>query len=174
MVDYTRSDWLLFSEKSLILNLNSNISTEILPFGKDKKVLQVTDIPEDTIDLIPFLCNTDNNNNYLYINEFTVYISNNSKPVTIPGLNEIINNVFRTSDITSYINGSNIHYPFNPSYYQKNSTFDGNTFSDFIDQFTEFLPNSVQTLGVTKRYAFNVYPDDPGVGQILAGAAPTK
>ena len=159
MADQTHDDWLLNSMKSLILHVDSNISAEIVTDEKYKKTLVVSNIPENIIDSIFFITNTDQNNNYLYIDNFTVYINKSPSPTPLPGLNNVVTSVFYNSDIDSFLNGNKTHKPFQGVLYQKDCLFRGNTFSEFVDFLSSTTPLSATTIGSSKTYAFIVYPD---------------
>lgn len=153
-------DWVLNSQRSIILNIDSNISTEIIT-KNDKKLLIVSNVPEKVIDKLYFITNTDQNNNYLYIEKFQVYINGSPLPVPIRGLNETVQDVYYNSDIYSFLNSQKIHYPFNALLYQQGCVFRGTTFSEYVDFASACTPLSPETSGFEKRYAFIVNPDEP-------------
>jgi hypothetical protein len=162
--DLSHTDWLLNSMKNLIIKVNSNISTVIVTDSNNKKTLLVNNVSESDIDKIYFITNTDQNNNYLYIDNFSVYIDNYPSPVPFPGLNETVLNVFRDSDVSSFIAGQKVHYPFNALLYQQDCSFKGTTFSQFVDFLSSATPLSPNTAGTVKTYGFIVYPDLPTCG----------
>jgi hypothetical protein len=151
-------DWILNSQKALIFKVDPNISTEIIS-KNDKKLLLVSNVSEESIDKLYFITNTDQNNNYLYIEKFQVYI--NSSPLSVPirGLNETVQDVYYNSDITSFLNSQKVHYPFNGLLYQQGCVFRGTTFSEYVDFSSSCTPLSPETSGFEKRYAFIVNPD---------------
>jgi len=155
--DLTHANWLLFSQEKLIQNVNTNISTEIIS-SKNKNFLVVSNVSEADIDKLYFLVNTDQNNNYLYLESFAVFYQGASKSVNIPGLQTIMINNFRQSDIKGFISKANVHYPFNVKNFV-GSDFTGNTLSEFIDQFTGLIPYSPSTYGNVKTYSFVLNPD---------------
>ena len=152
------TDWLLNSQKALILKVDANISTNIVNRGKSK-VLVVANVPENVIDKLYFITNTDQNNNYLYIEAFEVYIGGSPTPCPIPGLDKTVKDVYYNSDITSFLNGEKIKYPFNGLLYQQNCAFRGTTFSEYVDFASACTPLSPTTTGFKKTYTFIVNPD---------------
>jgi len=155
--DFTHKDWVLFTQQKLITNVNSDISSEVIK--KDNKAyLIISNISEKDLDKLYFLTNTDNNNNYLYIENFNVYTEISSSPVNIPGLLEVVVSSFRSNDANAFINGSKVYYPFNVKNFQ-GSYFKGNTFSEFIDTLSGLLPFSANTSGYNKRYQIILNPD---------------
>ena len=159
MADKTHEDWLLNSMKSLLIQVDSNISAEIVTDENAKKTLIVNNVPEEVIDNLVFITNTDQNNNYLYIDNFLVYTNKSPNPTPLPGLNNVVTSVFYNSDITSFLNGNKTHKPFQGVLYQQDCSFRGNTFSEFVDFFSSSIPLSATTIGSIKTYDFIVYPD---------------
>jgi hypothetical protein len=159
MADKTHEDWLLNSMKSLLIQVDSNISAEIVTDENAKKTLIVNNVPEEVIDNLVFITNTDQNNNYLYIDNFIVYTNKSPNPTPLPGLNNVVTSVFYNSDINSFLAGNKTHKPFQGVLYQQDCLFRGNTFSEFVDFYSSSVPLSSTTIGYTKTYAFIVYPD---------------
>jgi hypothetical protein len=156
--DLQHRDWLLFSTKQIIQMINPDISVDIVSKPGDGKVLVANCIPESSIDKLQFLVNTDENNNYLYLEDFSVYRSGDIQPLNVPGLVETVTNNFRTSDINGFLQSNKLHTPFSASNFQ-DSTFTGTTFSEFIDQYTGLIPFCPSTYGSVKIYSFTVNPD---------------
>ena len=159
--DLTSRDWLLNSTKSLILSVDENISVEIVDTPDDGKVLIASGISESSINKLKFITNTDQNNNYLYLEDFQVYLPGNFTPLVVPGLKEVVINAFRNSDINAFVKSEKVHYPFvvgnmmtqnRPSY----------TFSTFIDAYTGLLANIFGTYGSVKVYSITLNPDING------------
>lgn len=94
-------DWLLNSQKALILKVDANISTAIVNDGINKK-LYVENVSEGIIDKLYFITNTDQNNNYLYIEDFKVYIGGSPTLCPIQGLDDTVKDVYYNSDISSF------------------------------------------------------------------------
>lgn len=157
MDDLKHRDWLLFSTKSLILSVDQNISIQIIDTPDGGKRLIANGITDNSIEKLYFITNTDGNNNYLYLEEFNVYKKNSSKPLNIPGLDDIMKNAFRSSDALNFISDNKTHKPFVGSNFK---TASSDTFSQYIDELTGFLPNTLTTKGVEKTYEIILNPDD--------------
>jgi len=163
--DFKHADWLLFTQEKLIQRVSTNISTQIVKTDK-KRFLIISDIPEELLDKLDFITNTDTNNNYLYIEKFTMYMSGSPKPIKIPGLDNIVVNAFRQSDANGFFEGKKTHSPFDVSQF-RGSNFRGYTFSDFIDEFSSLIPFAPTTTGNTKTYEIILNPD---FGNFFSGA----
>lgn len=106
-----------------------------------------------------FLVNTDENNNYLYIEKFKVYLDGSLHDFDIPGLYNNIEDMFRRSDTNAFIQSSKFHEPFNVQN-MTNTNFNSKTFNEFIDSYTANTPYSVKTFGKVKTYEIVLNPDD--------------
>jgi len=155
--DLKHLDWLLFSTEKLIQSVNTNISTQIVK-SSGKNLLIVSNVSEEDINNLFFLVNTDQNNNYLYLESFSLFYQGASKSVDIPGLELIIINNFRKSDIDGFISKKDVHYPFDVKKFV-GSDFTGTTLSEFIDHYTGLIPFAPSTYGKVKTYSFVLNPD---------------
>jgi hypothetical protein len=155
--DLKSRDWLLFSIKSMLLQVNENICVRIIDTPDGGKRLIADGILPEVIEKLYFIVNTDKNNNYLYLEDFKVYNIATFSPVNIPGLQEVIQNVFRTSDINAYLKGDKIHKPFEVQNYNKNTSFKGASFNEFVMSFTDLIPYTSNVKDVT--YSIVLNPD---------------
>ena len=158
--DLKHRDWLLFSIKSRLLQVNENIAVSIIDTPDGGKRLIADNILPETIEELGFIVNTDQNNNYLYLEDFKVYNIATFSPVNIPGLKEVIQNVFRTSDINSFLNEDKIHKPFGVANYKANTSFKGSTFNEFVMTLTDLIPYTTNVKDVT--YSIVLNPDGLG------------
>jgi hypothetical protein len=152
MEELTHMDWLFFSQQKLIENVDPNVSITYESTRDGGKSMIISGIDEKMIDKLTFLTNTDQNNNYLYLESFSVYVSGLVKPLEIPGINDIVLNIYRNSDIYSFIVGNKLHDPFNVVKNIKNTTFTGRTFGKFIDDYTSLIPYILSTSGRKKTF----------------------
>jgi len=152
----------LYATQSLIANVDSSISTEILVTPNDGRLLKVCNITEDKIGKLYFLTNTDQNNNYLYLESFKVFIGTQKSPLNIPGLSEACIDFFRRSDINGFISESKTHIPFaGTNIRSSNIGFSEVTnFNIFIDYLTTLLPYVTSTKDYVKTYEMYLNPDD--------------
>ena len=156
--DLKHRDWLLFTQQALISKVNPNISTEIVDRENGSKVLIITDIPENSLKDLLFITNTDNNNNYGYLEGFNVFRFGSSIPLNIPGLSEIVKNIYRYSDMNAFLSKSTTHDPFNPKNFV-NSSFKGQSFTEFVDELTALLPFTTDTGSIITTYQIIFNPD---------------
>ena len=160
--DKKHRDWLLYSTQALIANVDTNITTEILVTPEDGRLLKVSGISEEAIQKLSFLTNTDQNNNYLYLEDFKVYIGTQFNSLNIPGLVEICKNFYRRSDADAFVEGKKTQLPFS-SGNVTNATIglpDIAHFNEFIDLLTTLLPYVKSTIGHVKTYELILNPDD--------------
>ena len=143
----------MYSTQNIISAIDPAISTFIEDRPNGGKVLRVTQVQEETISNLAFLTNTDQNNNYLYLEDFKVYIQTRSSPIDIPGIVETTVNAYRKSDINSYLQRNRTHFPFDAA------NFKGLNFNQFIDQYTALQPTSLNTTGYPKFYEMVLNPD---------------
>lgn len=153
--DFEQRDWLLFSMQQLIENVDANISVNIITAG-ESKLLIASNISEDSITKLSFLSNSDFNNNYLYLENFSVFLNSYNEPLNIPGLNDIIINQYRRSDIINgFTQGKKTFQPFS-------SCNLGNiNFNDMVDNITSIIPGCTSTKNKNKFYEIVLNPDLP-------------
>lgn len=144
--DLQHRDWLLYSQERLIRDIDPNISVDITTTATGVKQLVVTNISEASLGKLKFITNTDQNNNYLYLYCFKVFIFGSPTPLNIDGLCESVINIFRNSDINSFINQEKVFQPF------KNNNFNDSSISEFVDNYTSLSPLSPKTSNLIKTY----------------------
>ena len=113
--DFKHEDWLLFSQQKLIESIDPNVSITYVDKPRGGRNLVISGIAPEKIDDYQFLTNTDQNNNYLYLDKFNVYMSGAYKPLEIFGLNDIMLNLYRNSDMKGYLASGKTHKPFTMS-----------------------------------------------------------
>jgi hypothetical protein len=150
--DLTHTNWLLFSQEQLIRLVNPAISTRIINLP-DKNYLVASNISEADITRIFLLTNTDVNNNYLYLESFKVFLDNAPDPLNIPGLEDNILDIVRKADIISFVANNKVSYPFSKN------LFNNSTINQFIDNYTNLIPNSPKTYNRIKTYTIVLNPD---------------
>ena len=140
--DLKHRDWLLFSTKSLLLQKDQNITVDIIDTPDGGKRLIASGIKPSIIEDLTFLVNSDQNNNYLYLEDFKVFVAGYNSAVNIPGLVDVVQNAFRNSDINGFIDDHKKHKPF--AVYNYNtlamSAYEGATFSGFVSSYTSLIP----------------------------------
>ena len=160
MPDLKHRDWLLFSIKSMILSVDQNISTKIVDTANGGKWLIASGISNNNIEKLHFLVNTDKNNNYLYLEDFKVYIKGTNRPLNIPGLSAIMKVSFRISDANGFLLSKKTHTPFVGTQFDVNTN---STLGGFVDKFSSLMPYTLNTIDVEKTYEIILNPDDLGI-----------
>lgn len=152
-------DWLLFTQQRLFNSVDPMISTKIVDTPDGGKLLIAKGITESALENIAILTNTDQNNNYLYLESFYVYLFGYTEPLNIPGLFEVANNLYQDADLTNFINGSKIKKPFTGMNVRKNAQNQRvRSFADFVDQLTYILPCSPYTYTKIKTFEIVLRP----------------
>ena len=153
--DLQQRDWVLFSMQNLIENVDPQISVKIVTLGTSK-LLVASQISENSITKLSFLTNNDANNNYLYLENFSVYLNLYNEPLNIPGLNEIVINQYRRSDIINgFIAGKNTFQPF------CSCNLGNINFNEMVDNITSIIPGCTSTKNKQKFYEIVLNPDLP-------------
>jgi len=118
--DLTSRDWVAASTKQLVLSVDASVSVEFEYYPDGGMKIFLNNISESTIGKLSFLTNTDFNNNYLYLEDFNVFINNNFSPLDIPGLFAIADSLYKQSDITAFLAGNKLKQPFATTNIQDN------------------------------------------------------
>ena len=151
--DLKHRDWVLRSQQALIISIDSTISTKIVNTPDGGKRLILYNISESSIQNLLVLTNTDQNNNYLYLEDFSVTIQGDLQPLEFPGLRETMIKVHELSDSAAFINGSKTQKPFTTT------AFKGQTINEYIDSSTASLAFVPSTYGLVKNYTLVYNPD---------------
>jgi len=160
--DLDHRDWLLVSTQKMIQRVDPKISVKIIPNpnAADGKLLIASEISEESTENLIFITNTDQNNNYFYLQDIEVYISNCSDPIHIPGFKEIVIEMFRDSDSKAFLTESfnKTHSPFSKSYIKTATNGKVNSLGDLVDKLTYIIPNSIRTYNIVKKFKFVFNP----------------
>ena len=154
------SDWLLNSVTKIMESIDAKISVSSETTSVGGKRIFIYGIDEVAIDKLYFLTNTDQNNNYLYTEDFKVYLDNNAYPFEIPGLKDIAKSMYDHSDIFAFLSGNKIQIPYNVANIT-NTSYTGKTFSGYIDYLSSTIPYIENTAGHIKKYQIILNTDDP-------------
>ena len=178
--DLGHADWLLYTQIQLFKSVNPSIICEIIETPElNQKRLFASNISEIDILNLQSITNTDVNNNYLYLENFSVYLKNNaSKPLNLPGFNELMINLYRQSDYNAFIQNQKTHIMFSTSDFQYttflnntnnnlNNNLYGSDINSYIDLFTGILPFTNSTTVGQKVYSILLNPDNPIFGNNL-------
>ena len=161
MADLKHRDWLLYSQIALIQKIDPSIPVRIVPFGDNQRRLVISNLSNDQLERLRFFTNTDQNNNYLYIEQFNIYIDGFQNPKNIAGLNKIMIEMFRYSDATAFLLGEKTHNPFNADKFT-NEKGDVSSIDAFVNNFLRKIPKAIaKASGYLYRYEVVLNPDRP-------------
>ena len=151
--DLQHRDWVLRSQQALIINTDSTISTKIVDTPDGGKRLILYNISESSIQNLLILTNTDQNNNYLYLEDFKVTIEKDLQPLEFLGLTQTMIKIHELPVSKGFINSSKTHSPFTPEF------FKGKTINEFIDSISSSLAYVPNTNEKVKNYTLVYNPD---------------
>jgi len=169
--DLQHRDWVLRSQQALIAKIDPTISTKIIDTSDGGKRLLIYNVSESSIQLLEFFTNTDQNNNYMYLDNFSVTIEGDLQPLEFPGLSETMIKIYELSDSNGFINGSKTQKPFAPN------SFKGESINQFVDAYSALLPYVPNTFGKVKNYNLVLNPDgmfstpQPGMSCVKKGSS---
>jgi len=158
MKNLNHSDWLLNSIVKIMESIDPTISVSSITTSSGGKRIFIYGINEGIIDKLYFYTNTDQNNNYLYIEDFNVYIEKHYGSLDIPGLKDIMISMYNHSDTFSFLSNNRTHYPFTVKNIL-NTNYKGNTFSGYIDYLSETIPYVQHSEGYLKQYSITINTD---------------
>ena len=154
--DLDSADWLCFFTETIIKKVNPSIIVNISIQKNDdgitiKRLIYVSNISEEDILKLKFLTNTNDNNNYLYLEKFIVDLDNGNTKLRIHGLNDIILNFWRYSDSNAFEKDEKFFYPFSSIV----------NINKFIDDYTNLITIFPKTSNKPKIYSLVLNPDCP-------------
>jgi len=157
--DLTSRDWVAFSTKRLINNLDPSISVSLTYLSDGRMKINLDNISEQSIGKVFFLTNTDYNKNYLYLENVSVYINGSASALNLPGLSDIAVSMFQNSDINAYLNSAKTQVPFSPQNITGTTLPPNSTFNQFVDAYSSLIPYTQSTLYQIKTYSMVLNPD---------------
>jgi len=166
--DLTSRDWLAYSTKQLVAAIDPSVCVSFVYNKNGGMKIILEQISSATLENLQLLTNTDQNNNYLYLEDFKVYLNGSIAPLEIPGLLDIAKMLYRQADINQFIAGIKTKTPFSGKMIN-NTSLNGTsntpvTFSQFIDALTALIPFTKNTTGLTKTFTVVLNPDGAGGG----------
>jgi len=160
--DLTHADWTLFTQEKLIQSTVTDVSITYFQKTNGTTNMTISGIKPVDIAKLKFLTNTDQNNNYLYVEVFNIYINNGFNPLVVPGLSDVVKTLFRNSDLTGYLNSSKTNQPFSDANVQSGQ-FLAKTFNEFVSLGLTLIPYvphlTVPQLVATATYEIILCPD---------------
>lgn len=159
--DLKSRDWLAFSTKQLIAKVDPSISVDLIYNSEGGMQIILDNISEKSMNKLQFLTNTDQNNNYLYLETLFVYINGSLSPLNVPGLSEIAITLYQAADINEFTAGNKLKTPFSSKNINNTSLPPNSTFNDLVDSLTSIIPFIQSTYQKTKTYKIILNPDNP-------------
>ena len=152
--DLDSADWLCFFTETMIKKINPSIVARVrLIKNKDgiviKRLIHVTNVSEEDILNLKFLANTNDNNNYLYLEYFRVELDDSNTHLEIPGLVDILLDFWRYSDSNAFEKDEKFFHPFS----------DIVNINHFVDNYTNLNTVLPKTYYKKKMYTFTINPD---------------
>jgi len=149
------AEWL----NNLTTAMAQKVNTNILVTQGKNNLLILKNVAESDLPQLPFLTNTDSNNNYGRVTGFGVSIpgQNSANPLKVPGLSEAIVKAYNDSDSQAFINGNKTHRPFNNPFTNPVSNAPMSV-SLYIDYITAMNPSIPNTGGKVKTYSIAFSP----------------
>lgn len=149
--DLDSADWLCFLTKTMIQDVNTNIPVFINKKTDEnekvtKRLIVAINVSEKDVKTLNFLTNTNTNNNYLYLENFSVYLDENTSPTEIPGLKEALLEMWRYSDSQAFLKGEKTHCPFL-------------NINKFVDDYANLHLCLPKTYLHVKKYNIHINPD---------------
>jgi hypothetical protein len=167
--DLKSRDWLAFSTKQLISKVDPSIAVDLIYNSEGGMQIILDNVSEESIIKLQFLTNTDQNNNYLYLENLFVYINGSLSPLNVPGLSEIAVTLYQAADINEFIAGNKLKTPFSSKNIQNTSLPPNSNFNDLVDNLTSIIPFTQSTFQKTKTYKIILNPDQNQVNFRGAG-----
>jgi len=164
--DLTHADWWMRSIQKLLQSVDTNLRCRIVKRPNNTQHLHVANVSEETLSKLFFLVNTDQNNNYGYLEFFHVFTQDDYSrtPIEIPGVSELANGIWDNKDAFAFVNSQKTETPFlNPLY--NPITNEPLSFPQYVDLITAIIPWLPKTLGKVKIFELVLNPDDDIVGK---------
>jgi len=156
--DLTHAQWVLYSQEKLIQKVSPDLSITYFINDSGVTCMRITGIEQSIIGKLQFLTNTDQNNNYMYLSDFSIYVDGLFLPLSIPGFTDVVKSMYRNSDLNGYLCNCKTHKPFAVKNIKQNSTFKGNNFNQFVDEYSGLVPYITNTTGRVKTYGIDLVP----------------
>ena len=138
-LDLSHGDWALLTQEKLIQQTDTNVSITYIVQSNGTTNMSVSGIKPINIAKFKFLTNTNDNNNYVYLTQFNIYINNGFNPLVVPGLSDVVKTLFRNSDLTGYLNDSKTNQPFSDANVQSGQNL-AKTFNEFVSLGLTLIP----------------------------------
>jgi len=158
--DLQHRDWLIQSTIRLVINIDRNVRYQIVKPSDNTMHLILSNITQETLKNLIFLTNTDQNNNYLYLENFYLNLDEqNSTPSYIFGLKEIAIELWRNSDAEAFLKSEKTHKPFLFDAFVSPITNQPISIDEFVDNLSSTINILPNTKDRKKFYTMVLNPD---------------
>ena len=134
--DFTTADWLLFSTEKMAKRINPYIVST-----KGNNLLVLSNVNCDDLKKIYLFTNTNSNNDYLYFDSISIKTNNSS--LYLPGLNEIVKEIYTDEDNKANSEDQKFFKPFE-------------SIDELVDKFTSIVPIYPKLEGKEKYYTIKL------------------
>jgi hypothetical protein len=157
--DLTHADWWIRVTVKLLQSVDTSLRFITRRVGKTQHLI-VKNISEETLEKLFFLVNTDQNNNYGYLEVLQVFTKDDYSrtPVPIPGFSTLANAIWNEADAKGFVAGETTQTAFAAPL---NNPFTNVplTVSQYVDLITAIIPWAPKTLGKEKVFTLVLNPD---------------
>jgi hypothetical protein len=159
MSDLTHADWWIRTCTKLLQKVDRSLRFQIIKVGQTQH-LTIENISEATLSKLFFLVNTDQNNNYGYLEALQVFVKDDYSrtAIPIPGFSTLANAIWNEADATGFVEGQKTQSafvaPLNNPYTDARLTI-----PEYVDWITAVIPWAPKTFGKEKVFTLMLNPD---------------
>ena len=169
--DLTHADWWIRTCTKLLQKVDTSLRFTVVKVEKTQH-LMVENISETTLSKLFFLVNTDQNNNYGYLEALQVFVKDDYSrtAIPIPGFSTLANAIWNEADAMGFVEGQKTQTAFlaplkNPY------TNEPLTIPEYVDWITAVIPWAPKTFGKEKVFTLMLNPDSEEFGILLENFA---
>jgi hypothetical protein len=157
--DLTHADWWVRTSTKLLQKVDTSLRFTVVKVGQTQH-LMVENISEATLSKLFFLVNTDQNNNYGYLEALQVFVKGDYSrtAIPIPGFSTLANAIWNEADAIGFVEGQKTQTaflaPLNNPY-----TNEPITIPEYVDWITAVIPWAPKTFGKEKIFTLMLNPD---------------
>jgi len=157
--DLTHADWWVRTTTKLLQKVDTTMRFTVGKVGKTQHLI-IENISEATLSKLFFLVNTDQNNNYGYLESLQVFLQSDYSrtAIPIPGFSTLANAIWNEADATGFVAGEKTQTAFlNPL----NNPYTNQPLSicEYVDWITAVIPWAPKTFGQVKIFTLMLNPD---------------
>jgi len=169
--DLTHADWWIRTCTKLLQQVDTSLRFTVVKVEKTQHLV-IENISESTLSKLFFLVNTDQNNNYGYLEALQVFVKDDYSrtAIPIPGFSTLANAIWNEADATGFVEGQQTQTafsaPLNNPY-----TNEPLTVPEYVDWITAVIPWAPKTFGKEKIFTLMLNPDsEAALGEDAARA----